>query len=146
MNKVKGERDEMKVFKKTKLLIAIASGSLVSLICALICLGVAATMILNNNLDIRYEGIIVVGVHILTLFLGSITSGVLVDQPLPACAGTLSVLILFEVSANIFGYSGAFENVLGSVIGEIVGASLGLFLIISTKNKKRNRLKKYRTR
>lgn len=136
----------MKVSKKPRMLIAISAGSLVALISAFICLGVAATMILNNSLRINHEGVIIVGIHVLASLLGSIVSGALSDKPLISCASTLGVLLLFEIAATVFVYSGEFQNVLACLIGDLSGASTGLFLMVSTKNRKGKGIKKYRSR
>lgn len=136
----------MKFSKKPRTLFSIMIGVLVMILIAIICLGVIATMILNGSLKIGSEVVVIAGVHILATLIGAVICGMVSVKPLPSCAITLGVFELFQISATIFTYNGAFQNVLGYFICDLIGAFAGVLLLQSAKTKKNKWLKRHRPR
>lgn len=136
----------MKVAKRPRLLVAIVTGSVVSLLIMFVCLCVASTMILNNSVGANQEGVLIVGVHVLSTLIGAAVSCALCEKPLISCGCVVCVMLLLELSATIFAYSGEFQNAFICVFADFLGGLSGMLLMVLTKNKKGRGIKKYRPR
>lgn len=146
MNMLEGRGDTVKVNSKRKFIISVVVGVLTVFVMMLLLLSVMTALILNGKLNSGNEAVIMVGVHFLTMLVGCVVSGLIADKAIYACVGTLIIALLVNLTITIFTFSGAFRNMVSSLLSDAGGCLIAIWLATMIKNKSKAGLKKYRSR
>ena len=128
--------------KETGIAVHIALGVLLSAICTFIMSIILTVMVENETISPGATSSFAIGIHAISVFIGSMLSLTLGKGRIAVVAGIVAVCYLVVLLCiNMLIFSSGFESIGAEMISSFAGGLLSMFLKIKFNGKKKHRMK-----
>lgn len=120
--------------------VSIALGAFVSILTALLCVGIAAVLVLQGNVRETGIGLVTAVIIFAAAFIGALIAGKKAGGKYGTiCGAVLIVFLLIQIGTNIIFFDGTFRGFIKCVISLVAGGGLSCLLLMKGRGKRRKK-------